>query len=166
MLSWLYLVAVVWIWHDGNMYDLTLRYELVHDFKHLSFFIVALIFWWHAVGASPILHRPMGYLKRAGFVLAAAPPNMILGVAISFATESLYTYYTTVPRLWGISVLDDQMYGGVIMWVPGSMMYILAALALVARHFRAEEQKSPLPQSHWATEESLLAPGLEKRAPG
>ena len=97
MLAWLYLVAVVWIWHDSNMYNLTLRYELIHDFEHLSFFIVALIFWWHAVGASPILHRPMGYFKRAGFVLAAGAQHDPGGGHFLRHSVTLHLLYNRAP---------------------------------------------------------------------
>jgi cytochrome c oxidase assembly factor CtaG len=56
---------------------------------------------------------------------------MLLGVWLTFASHPVYPHYTTVPRLWGLSVLQDQMFGGVIMWVPGSMMYVVAAVVLV-----------------------------------
>jgi cytochrome c oxidase assembly factor CtaG len=42
-----------------------------------------------------------------------------------------------------MTVMQDQMLGGVIMWIPGSMMYIMAALVLIARLVRAEEEKFP-----------------------
>jgi cytochrome c oxidase assembly factor CtaG len=99
---------------------------------------------------------------RIGFVLAAIPPNMALGVILAFIGEPIYTYYTAVPRLWGLSVLDDQRVGGVIMWVPGSMMYIIAALILISRLLQREDDKPPLPESEWATDNSLAAPDLKR----
>jgi cytochrome c oxidase assembly factor CtaG len=68
-----------------------------------------------------------------------------------------------MPRLWNISVMSDQQLAGVIMWVPGSMMYIIYALILAARWLKQEEEKPALPESEWATEEALIAPGLEKQ---
>ena len=67
---------------------------------------------------------------------------MALGAAIAFAVAPLYPYYTTVPRVFGISVMEDQMIGGVLMWVPGTMMYLIAALVLGAAYLRAEEEES------------------------
>ena len=77
--------------------------------------------------------------------------------AIAFATGPIYSYYEAMPRLWGISVMEDQRIAGVIMWVPGSMMYIVAALIVVGRWLQKEEQKPALPQSSWATDEALAA---------
>ncbi|NUQ37847.1 MAG: cytochrome c oxidase assembly protein [Caldilineales bacterium] len=140
-LAWLFLVAAVWVWHDPFLYDLTLRSAWVHDLEHLHFFAAAMIFSWHVTAAAPRFHRPLSYLKRAGYVLAALPPTMILGVALSFASAPWYQHYVAVPRVWGVTVMADQMYGGVLMWVGGSMMYLLAALILAARHLAAEERR-------------------------
>jgi cytochrome c oxidase assembly factor CtaG len=70
--------------------------------------------------------------------------------------------YEAMPRLWGFEVMSDQRYAGFIMWVPGSMMYIIYALILAARWLKDEEEKPPLPESEWATEEAFIAPGMEK----
>jgi len=88
---------------------------------------------------------------------------MITGVAISFASSPIYAFYTRVARPGSMTILQDQMLAGVLMWIPGSMMYILAALVFLAQILGEEERKEPLPESQWATEERMIAPGLEKR---
>ncbi len=158
---WIFLAATVWVWHDGRLYSLTLQNRYVHDLEHLNFFAAGMLFAWIVTGATPWLHHPMPYLKRAGYTLSAAVPNMILGLAITFSSEPLFVYYTTVPRIWGISVMTDQIYGGVIMLEEATMMYMVQALVLVAKHFQAEEAKAPLPAGMWATEDALRAPGFE-----
>ncbi|MDP3064413.1 MAG: cytochrome c oxidase assembly protein, partial [Chloroflexota bacterium] len=46
------------------------------------------------------------------------------------------------PRLWGIAALDDQRLGGVIMWVPGSLLYLLAVVAVaVVMLMRTEREE-------------------------
>lgn len=159
---WLAFVVLYLGWHDPNAYNLALQSAFAHDLEHVTFFLVSMLFWWHVIGAGPRLHRKMPPLARAGYVLLAVPPNMIAGIAIAFASQTIYTYYEAMPRLLGLSVLDDQRIGGVIMWVPGSMMYMVAALVLVSRWLQREERKPPLPQSAWASDDSLIAPGWEK----
>jgi putative membrane protein len=162
-LVWLYFVAFLVGWHDPRAYNLTLENELVHDLEHLTFFGTAVLFWWHVVGAAPRIHRRLSRGVRIGYTLSVVPPNALTGITIAFASEPIYTYYTTVPRLGEMTVLEDQMLGGVIMWIPGSMMYIVAALILLAQIVRAEDEKEPLPESNWATDEAVLAPGFEER---
>jgi cytochrome c oxidase assembly factor CtaG len=41
--------------------------------------------------------------------------------------------------------MEDQRLAGAIMWIPGSMMLILAALVLIARVMSVEESKPPIP---------------------
>jgi cytochrome c oxidase assembly factor CtaG len=138
-LVWLYFVAAVVGWHEPRLYNLTLESDLVHDLEHLSFFGTAMLFWWHVIGAAPRFHKKLSPGVRIGYALAAVPPNALTGISIAFATKPIYPYYTEVPRLWGISVLRDQMLAGVIMWIPGSMMYMVAALVLIAQMLRGQE---------------------------
>jgi putative membrane protein len=161
-LVWLYFVAVLVGWHEPQAYNLTLESELFHDLEHLSFFGTAVLFWWHVIGAGPRIHRRLSRGVRIGYTLSVVPPNALTGITIAFASEPIYPYYTTVPRLGEMTVLEDQMLGGVLMWIPGSMMYIIAALILLAQIVRAEEQKEPLPESNRAIEEVVPAPGFEE----
>ncbi len=157
-LVWLVFVAFLLGWHDPNAYDAALRSDLIHDLEHTTFFGTSMLFWWHVVGAGPRL-RSLSPGVRLAVLLGTVPVNAAAGVAIAFASQPLYAYYTTVPRLWGITVMQDQMIGGVIMWIPGSMMYLLAALIVISRLIRSEADKKPLPESEWATDEAMIAPG-------
>ncbi|HHB90928.1 MAG TPA: cytochrome c oxidase assembly protein [Anaerolineae bacterium] len=161
-LTWLVMVVVMWVWHDGSMYNLTLRYQWVHDLEHILFFVTGLYFWWMVIGAAPRMYRftPM---TRALFLLASVPPNALLGISIALAEEPIYTYYESVPRLWGVSVMADQQWGGILMWVWGSMMFMMAALISAALYFIEEEKKKVLPQSEWDGDNALLIPGFESQ---
>jgi cytochrome c oxidase assembly factor CtaG len=161
-LVWMLYVVVYIGWHDPALYNLALQNSLVHDLEHLTFFGVAMLYWWLIVGAGPRVARPFSHLGRIAFVVAAIPPSMFAGIAIAFAREPLYGFYEAMPRLWGLSVLDDQRISGVIMWVFGSMMYMITILILVARWLKEESAKPPLPEGTWATKENLLAPGWKK----
>src|SRR5262249_22885659 len=45
----------------------------------------------------------------------------------------LYPYYEEVPRLAGVSALDDQSAAGVLMWVPGSIIFLVPLFAIGVR---------------------------------
>jgi putative membrane protein len=160
-LVWMAFVAFFLGWHDPKAYNAALSNDLIHDLEHLTFFGSAMLFWWLIIGAGPRL-RSLSRGVRIALLLVTVPVNMAAGVVIAFAGQPIYTYYATVPRLWGISVVQDQMIGGVIMWIPGSMMFILAALILISRLVQAEAEKEPLPESEWATDESMIVPGFTK----
>jgi len=159
---WLLWTISVIGWHDPNMYNAALRSEFIHDLEHLTFFAASMLFWWHVTGAGPRIHKQFGLIGRTAFVLAAIPPNMALGVVLAFAGGVIYSYYEAVPRLWGLDPVTDQRIGGVIMWIPGSMMFIIAALVLIAQLLKAEEDKPVLNESERASDDALAAPGLKK----
>jgi cytochrome c oxidase assembly factor CtaG len=160
-LVWLYFVAVLIGWHDANLYDATLQYELVHDFEHITFFVTAVLFWWHVIGAAPRIHRHMSPGVRVGYALSVVPATALTGIAIAFASKPIYTHYTTVPRLGTMTVVQDQMLGGVIMWIPGSMMYIVAALILIGRVVLRSEDDKPATEPAQASEASTKTTGID-----
>ena len=159
---WLVWVISLYGWHDPMMYDWALRSEFVHNVEHLMFFVASMLFWWHVTGAGPHIHKQLGYGSRIGLVIAAIPPNMLLGVVLAFATTAVYSYYTAVPRLWGIDVVTDQRIGGLIMWIPGSMMYIVAALIMVFRLFDKEKEKTHAARAQQLPPPLAASPTLEK----
>jgi putative membrane protein len=157
---WLLYVITVFGWHDPGLYNLALESALVHDLEHLMFFGVGMLFWWHVVGAGPVLHKQFGQFGKIAYVLAAIPPNMALGIFLAFSPDIIYTYYLDVPRIFDMSVLDDQRISGVIMWIPGSMMYFIAALVLIAGLLTGEQAKPIQSAPAWQSDELLAAPGL------
>ncbi|RMF90288.1 MAG: cytochrome c oxidase assembly protein [Nitrospinota bacterium] len=138
---WALYVLTLWLWHLPTAYDAALRHQWLHDLEHLSFAGTAILFWWQVIGAAPQIHGLLGYGFRLVYLLAALAQNEILAVGISLSQSPLYPYYQGVPRLWGLSVLDDQRLGGAIMWIPGGMMYVLAVVILVAAWLNHEEKQ-------------------------
>ncbi len=160
---WFLFVATLVGWHDPRLYGLALENELVHDLEHLTFLGTAVLFWWHVIGSAPHIHKRLSPGVRIGYALSVVPPTALTGIAIAFASEPIYEYYLTVPRPGGMTVMHDQMLSGVIMWIPGSMMYIIAALVFIAQILRTEDSKEPLPESESATTEAMLASGFESQ---
>jgi putative membrane protein len=52
-----------------------------------------------------------------------------LGALLTFAPSPWYG--TDGPRAFGLSALEEQQLGGLIMWVPGSMPYLIIGLIIV-----------------------------------
>ena len=40
-----------------------------------------------------------------------------LGAILTLSREPIYVFYAQAPRIWGIPVLEDQVWAGLIMWV-------------------------------------------------
>ena len=59
------------------------------------------------------------------YLLFADIQNTALSAFLIFSERVLYPTYAAVPRLWGITALDDQAAAGAIMWVPGSVIFLI-----------------------------------------
>jgi len=161
-LVWLAFVIIYAGWHDPNLYSLALRRDWVHDIQHITFFGAAMLFWWHVIAAGPRIHRVAIWVRMA-MLITIVPVNMVIGIVIANGSEVLYPYYNSVPRIWGFSALEDQMLAGVIMWIPGSMMFFLALIILLANELRPTADDPPQAIPNWDSEEAMVAPGLEHR---
>lgn len=159
---WLFFVAVYGGWHDPLLYNQALLHSWVHDIQHLTFFITAMLFWWLVIDAAPHL-QCASLWGRLAMVVGVIPVNMAVGIVIATATEILYPYYATVPRIWGITALTDQSTAGVIMWTSGSEMLVLAIILLLARGMQGTDKKPPTAVADWDRDEAMIAPGLEHR---
>jgi putative membrane protein len=133
--TWLVFVAIYVGWHDSKAYNAALSYDWVHDIQHISFLLAALLYWYPVIGAAPRLARRLPSWGKIIYLVGTVPPNMLLGVSIAFASDVIYTYYNSVPRIWGFTVMQDQQISGAIMWIPGSMMFLMAALFILGRLF-------------------------------
>lgn len=154
---WLLYVITLIGWHDPLLYNLVLRNTFAHDLQHLSFFLTAALLWWHILGVAPRLHRTLSAGQRIVLAVAAVPVNVIIGVVIAFAAIPIYDHYANVPRLLGLSVLEDQMIAGILMWIPGGMMFLYAALIVLTQVVNVEAEKPEAPNPPWLVEEHATA---------
>ena len=119
-------------WHVPSLYELALRSEFWHDVQHICFLSTGMLFWWPVVQPWPSRLRWPRW-TMIPYLLLADIQNTALSAFLIFSERVLYPSYAAVPRLWGISVLDDQAAAGAIMWVPGSVIFLVPVAVLAIR---------------------------------
>jgi putative membrane protein len=124
--AWSVHAVALWIWHAPLLFQASLRNESVHVVQHASFFISALVFWW-------ALSRMRTSLGASLYVLTTMIHTGALGALITFAPIVLYPVYHETAPAWGLSALEDQQLGGLVMWVPAGFVLIAAALIAAGR---------------------------------
>jgi putative membrane protein len=109
-------------WHLQGAYDLMMRDHNVHILTHLMFMVTAVIMWWPIL--SPLKEYPrLSYGGQLIYLFLIGIPMMFVAALITLADVPLYTWYAPAPRIGGLSLLDDQKLGGLIMWVPGGLFF-------------------------------------------
>ena len=141
VVAWVLFAAVNWGWHFSVLYDQALENQALHYLQHASFLGVALLFWWPVIGADPSPWR-MPHPVRILYLFLAMPQNSFLGVALSSASTVLYPHYVTNGRDWGLSPLEDQALGGVIMWVVGDVIFLAAMMGVALLWMRYEDRRT------------------------
>ena len=122
--AWPLYVGTTWMWHTPRGYELGLSQNNWHVVEHACFVASAMLFWYPVVRPYPSRPKWSRWLLFP-YLLLADVQNTLLAAWLSFSSVVLYPYYSRVPRLGGLTALDDQAVAGVLMWVPGSIAYLL-----------------------------------------
>jgi putative membrane protein len=124
----LVLMGVVMLgWHVPALYELAVRSPAWHQVEHACFFGTALIFWWPVIEPWPS-HAQWPRWAMVPYLLIADLLNTILSAALVFADHVLYPSYLDAPQVFGMNPHQDQAAAGALMWVIGSMAFIIPAV--------------------------------------
>jgi putative membrane protein len=142
--AWLIHGVTLWLWHIPVLYQATLDSELVHAAQHATFLGTALLFWWtllHGRGGR------MSYGAAVIYLFTTAVHTSVLGALLTVSSKLWYPIYEGRTLAWGLSALEDQQLGGLIMWVPAGLVYIGIGLWLFAGWLRESDRRLSYSQS-------------------
>lgn len=131
--------AVLSAWHLVPVYDLMMQDHDVHIIAHLLFIIAAFIMWWPVmspVEEIPPLPHGLGML----YLFLVSVPMQIPAALITMADTPLYRWYVQAPRTFGLTPLEDQRIGGLLMWIPGNL-WIFGAIAVLFFLWNREQER-------------------------
>ena len=125
-------------WHVPKVYELALADPFWHGVQHATFFWTGILFWWPIIEPTPAKPRWPLWTKIP-YLLFADIVNTVLSAFFVFSGRILYPSYQTM-QVAGMSARDDQTLAGLIMWVPGSLVYLVPTFVLVIGLFSGGTQ--------------------------
>jgi putative membrane protein len=126
--------------HLPAIYDQVFKIEVVHAGIHGVLLVTGLLTWLPIFSPVPDLIPRLSVPGQMLYCFLATFPATLVGAMITLSDGSLYTYYNTAgPLAFGISPIDDQAVGGLIMWVIGGTYYYALLTALFFMWARREE---------------------------
>jgi cytochrome c oxidase assembly factor CtaG len=147
IVAWFLGVGSMWVWHMPSLHESVLANDNLYITQQISFVLVGMIFWWPVF--APVESRRLSPLVSTLYLSSACLGCTILGMLITFAGAGLYASYMTpvdtigiLPLLRGELCLTpgvDQQIGGLTMWVPGCLIYLVASMVTLARWYGAPE---------------------------
>lgn len=146
VVCWLLFVTSNLAWHFPGFYDLALRSPGWHQFEHICFLVTSLLFWWHVILPWPG-RSPWPRWTVIPYLLLADLQNTALAAFLSFSEGVIYSTYANAPRLGAWTPLEDQSGAGALMWVPGSIAFLVPAGVIAVKYLspkRGQLQAMPV----------------------
>jgi putative membrane protein len=120
-------------WHLPPLYNLAMENHLVHILQHLMIVAASVLLWWPVLSPLPELPRAP-YPIQLLYLFVVGLPMVVVAIFIAMADRVLYPYYEAAPRIWQwLTPREDQRLGGLIMWIPGGLAFLIAITAVFFR---------------------------------
>jgi putative membrane protein len=113
---------VIVAWHLPVLYNLAMAHHWIHIVQHLLFMASAVMLWWPVLSQMPELPR-LSYPMQMLYLFLTTLPMSIVAVFITYSSNLLYPAYAAAPRIGGMTPMNDQLIGGLIMWIPGGLIF-------------------------------------------
>jgi putative membrane protein len=147
--------TVMFAWHVPAPYELALRSSSWHLVEHACFFFVSLIFWWPVIQPWPSRAQWPRW-AMVPYLVIADLQNTALSAVLVFSDKILYPSYASAPSLFGFTPQEDQAAAGAMMWVVGSLAFIVPAVLIA---IQCLSRGRPAPESvegHGSTARGIM----------
>ena len=133
-------LGTLYLWQVPTLHDLAVRNDLVHELMHITMLASGFLFWWLVIDPKPHRSR-LHYGLRVLYLGLIVIPNTVLGASIVFNSNLLYQSYYDFPQPLSMAPLTDQQVGGLLLWVIGDMMSILASGVVMIMWYQREQEQ-------------------------
>ncbi|MGH8291549.1 MAG: cytochrome c oxidase assembly protein [Steroidobacteraceae bacterium] len=130
-------VGLIYFWLTPSMFQYATLNQNVHDIMHVSMLAEGIPFWWLMLSPRP---GRVSYGKRLIILWAIMLPQILAGAYITFTPKVLYPLYAIADQGWVSSYIRDQRLGGLVVWIPASMMSAVAGLIVIRWWIRQVRQ--------------------------
>jgi putative membrane protein len=144
--AWLAMNIAYLGWHVPAAYELALSSDAWHALEHACFLITGLLFWFPIIQPWPSVSRGSRWALLP-YLVAADLVNTAFSASLTFAGKVIYPSYAIAPRVFDISPLADQAAAGALMWVIGSIFYLVPVAWIAVQLLSPRHTSTPAPQS-------------------
>ncbi len=150
-------VGLLWLWLQPDIHFHAMISPALYEVMNLSMLIDGLLFWFFVLDPRPAPPARHGYATRLLTVILVVFPEILIGARLTFTLAPLYPYYDLCGRVFpSIGALLDQHLGGLVVWIPSSMMSSIAFM-LIMNNMRLQEDR----QGDGSNRQDIeIAPGM------
>jgi len=133
-------VGLLYLWLIPSLHTRVMLDANLYEFMNWTMAINGVMFWSLILDSRPKPPARLSHLMRALLILVIELPQMVLGAILSLTERDIYPVYTICGRVLDMTALNDQHYGGLIIWLPGTLTSF-AAMIVVLVTMRLNEEK-------------------------
>ncbi len=138
------------LFHMPKIYDYTLTHPLAHFGEHALFVVTALFMWWPILSPLPEMPR-LPDPQQLLYLFANEVFQTVAFALITFAPHPMYSVYVHAPRIFGITALQDQQLGGMLMKM-GAILALGPAFWVTFFRWARREQWAARPDRYVPTD--------------
>ncbi|MBU6298587.1 MAG: cytochrome c oxidase assembly protein [Alphaproteobacteria bacterium] len=134
-------VGLIYLWLIPDIHARVMLDDNLYDLMNWSMAVDGIFFWCLVLDPRSKPPARLGMGIRALLVGAVVPPQILIGALLALTNKDVYPVYKICGRILPISAIADQHYGGLILWIPSSMMSVVALL-LILNNLRLADEKA------------------------
>jgi putative membrane protein len=133
-------VGLLYFWLIPAIHTRVMLDANIYELMNWTMAINGVMFWALILDSRAKPPARLSHLMRALLILVIELPQMVLGAILSLTERDIYPVYTICGRVLDMTALNDQHYGGLIIWLPGTLTSF-AAIIVVLVTMRLNEEK-------------------------
>lgn len=131
-------IASLYVWEVPAFHDAALLNEGLHYTMHVTMLAAGLLFW-ARIFDSRTPPKGIRFGVRLMMLWIAILANIVIGAATALKPMVLYHAYDIEGRLFDMPAMSDEQLGGMLIWIPSSMMCLVAIIIVIHTLARYEE---------------------------
>jgi putative membrane protein len=131
--------ANLWIWHAPPLLQAMMSNSGLHAITSLLYLVTGLLFWWPLLNPIQEGRQALSLGGKLAYLFFSDMPMMLLGAGMTFSAP-LYSFSMTNPSMWMVVTAEDQQLGGLLMWIGGSIFFIVVASIFFLRWMLQQEK--------------------------
>lgn len=134
-------VGLLYFWLIPGIHTRVMLDANLYELMNWTMAVNGVMFWSLILDSRAKPPARLSHLMRALLILVIELPQMVLGAILSLSTHDFYPVYTICGRVLDMTALNDQHYGGLIIWLPGTLTSFTAMIVVLVT-MRLNEEKA------------------------
>lgn len=134
-------VGLLYFWLIPQIHTHVMLDENLYEFMNWTMAINGIMFWSMVLDSRAKPPARLSHLVRGLMIILIELPQMVLGAVLTLSSHDVYPVYNICGRVLDMTALTDQHYGGLVIWLPGTLTSF-AAMIVVLTALRLNEEKA------------------------